>query len=178
MRIISGEFKGKIIKAPASLPVRPTTDFGKTALFSMIASRFDFTDIKILDLYSGTGNLTYEFLSRGTNDITCIDISSDCIKFIRNTCDALKYPNDVKTIRTDALRFLESTSETFDIIVADPPYATTPAAELSKIIFDRKLLREDGIFFLEHPENISTKQLPGYSETRKYGKVHFTLFKP
>ena len=177
MRIISGNFRGKKIQAPADLPVRPTTDFAKSALFSMLENQFDLRKVSVLDLYSGTGNLSYEFFSRGTNSITCVDLHPGCTKFIRQTFEKLNAPRTIDFHKGDVCEYLENTGKTFDIIVADPPFEITPAEQLVEIIERRSLLKPDGVFILEHHSSKDYSQLNGYLSTRKYGIVNFTFFK-
>src|SRR5690242_4564737 len=109
MRIISGEFKGRNIIAPSSLPVRPTTDFAKTGLFNILTNHFDFEEISVLDLFAGTGSISFEFASRGTKKITAVDSNTGCLKFIKEYSQKLNI-NSIKTIKSDAFRFLESAS--------------------------------------------------------------------
>ena len=120
MRIISGTYKGRKIIAPAKLPVRPTTDMAKEALFNILNNQYYFDDISVLDLFSGTGNISYEFASRGTEDITAVDDHYACIKFINDTAELFEMP--IKTIKSDVFKFLENFGQQYSIIFADPPY--------------------------------------------------------
>ena len=120
MRIISGKYKGKRLVAPKKLPVRPTTDFAKEALFNILIHRFNFDKISLLDLYAGTGNISYEFGSRGTKDITAIDSYYGCVKYINSISEELNF--SIKTIKSDVLKYLGSTVTKSSVIFADPPY--------------------------------------------------------
>ena len=175
MRIISGKYRGKIITAPATIPVRPTTDFAKTALFNILNNNFDLTNVDVLDLFSGTGNITYEFISRGCKSSVSIDADSQCVKFIQTTLTKIGVENN-EAIKSNALVWLENCNTSFDIIFADPPFDKTPFEELVKLIFGKKLLNKNGWFILEHS---SKNKLPinNYlKETRSYGAVAFSIF--
>ena len=176
MRIISGKFRGKIIEAPTTLPVRPTTDFAKTGLFNMLDSRYTISKLAVLDLYSGTGSLSYEFFSRGATSVTSVDKDSGCIKFIRKIIEVLQAGKNIQPVTDDALHFLKMTNSVYDIIVADPPFEITPAAELVALIFERKLLKKEGVFILEHESKKKLDALPYFREKRKYGNITFSFF--
>src|SRR6056297_527079 len=120
MRIISGKYKGKRLTAPKKLPVRPTTDMAKEALFNILNNRFYFDELKVLDLFAGTGNISYEFASRGTEEITCVDAHYGCVKFISETAES--FDMNIETIKSDVYTYLENSSQKFNIIFADPPY--------------------------------------------------------
>ena len=121
MRIISGQYKGRRISPPKNLPVRPTTDMSKEALFNVLNNYFDFEGLKILDLFSGTGNISYEFASRGSQNITSVDADFGCIKFIKQT--ATEFDFNIAAIKSDIFAFIEKCQSSYDIIFADPPYA-------------------------------------------------------
>lgn len=176
MRIISGKFRGKKITAPVGLPVRPTTDFAKTGLFNILAARYNLSQLKVADLFSGTGSLTYEFLSRGCQKVTAVDRDMGCIRFTRRMLEEMKAPASVTAIRSDALDWLKSTVETFDLIVADPPFGRTPADDITGLVLSRNLLRPGGLLVLEHATGNDLSSLAGYRESRKYGAVTFSFF--
>lgn len=176
MRIISGNFKGKQIKAPIDLPVRPTTDYAKSGLFNILNNRYRFPKLKVLDLYAGTGSLSYEFFSRGSTTITAVDNDTSCVKFIRQTIELLKAPTSVSAVVADVHSYLERAISKYDLIIADPPFAITPAEELVTIIFERELLTDKGIFILEHNSKDIFDELPHFSEKRKYGNITFSFF--
>lgn len=175
MRIISGLYKSKVINAPASLPVRPTTDFAKTGLFNILANQFDFEEVSVLDLFAGTGNITYEFLSRGAKHVCSVDIHEECYKFIFKTVNDLHFDN-TQIVRKDVFKFLDACTGKFDIIFADPPYTLENKSEIVSLVFSNQLLTTDGKLILEHSEKESMLHLPHYESTRKYGHVAFSFF--
>ena len=120
MRIISGQYKGKRLQAPKKLPVRPTTDMAKEALFNILNNEYTFSRISVLDLFAGTGNISYEFASRGTQQITAIDAHYACVSFIKSTAKTLDF--NIETIKSDVFSYLEKVKRSTDIIFADPPY--------------------------------------------------------
>ena len=176
MRIISGQWKGKNIVAPKNLPVRPTTDFAKTALFNILANHFDFEDISVLDLFCGTGNITYEFASRGTKSITCIDENLQCVKFVKGTLEKLRF-EFVRAIKSDAFDFVEHCSEQFDIIFADPPYELKETNNLPDLVFEKKLLKENGWLIIEHQSKRRLESKLEPSEIRTYSNCAFSIYK-
>jgi 16S rRNA (guanine(966)-N(2))-methyltransferase RsmD len=175
VRIISGLYKSKTINAPASLPVRPTTDFAKMGLFNILANQFDFEEVCVLDLFAGTGNITYEFLSRRAKHVYAVDIHEECYKFIFNTVNDLHFEN-VQVLRKDVFKFLDSCTKKFDIIFADPPYTLENKSEIVSLVFSNELLNPEGKLILEHSEKESMLHLPHFESTRKYGHVAFSFF--
>jgi len=176
MRIISGMYKGRRLTAPKKLPVRPTTDFAKEALFNILRVRINFEEIKVLDLFSGTGNISFEFASRGVLDITSVDAHYGCIKYIREISEELSFP--ISPIKSDVQKYLNAANGKFDVIFADPPY-DFEAEQLEKIVetvFERELLAEDGILILEHFKMTDISHIPNFSESRKYGSCTFSFF--
>ena len=121
MRIISGKYKGKRLMAPKKLPVRPTTDFAKEGLFNILNNKIRFDEVSLLDLFSGTGNISYEFASRGTDEVTSVDAHYGCVKYINQISEELDF--SIKTVKSDVFKYLKTTPFTFDVIFADPPYA-------------------------------------------------------
>ncbi|MDX5429398.1 MAG: RsmD family RNA methyltransferase [Bacteroidota bacterium] len=177
MRIVSGKFRGKIIVAPKNLPVRPTTDMAKESLFNILNNYYHFDQVEVLDLFAGTGNITYEFGSRGTESITAVDLDRDCTRFIRKTSEAMGL-DSVKVYQEDAIQFLKKAYQTWDIIFADPPYDHPQVEQIPDVVLDRELLKEGGMLVLEHSEDHDFSDHPGFYDSRKYGRVHFTLFIP
>jgi 16S rRNA (guanine(966)-N(2))-methyltransferase RsmD len=175
MRIVSGEFKGIRFEPPNNITARPTTDFAKEGLFNVLSKFTDFENITVLDLFAGTGSISYEFVSRGAKQVTAIEMSNTQIEFIKKIINKLK-TNNLHIYKSEVFRFLEKCSEQYDLIFADPPYQMKESAELPKIIFKRKLLKENGIFVLEHGKNFSFKQNDNFLEERRYGNVRFSLF--
>jgi 16S rRNA (guanine(966)-N(2))-methyltransferase RsmD len=176
VRIISGRHRGRLIRPPAQLPVRPTTDYAKTGLFNILNNYYRFDRIAVLDLFAGTGSLSYEFLSRGCEQITAIDKHSGCVNFIRCTFDLLEAPSGVNVIKADVISWLQRCSIQFDVIIADAPFAETPGEELVRIIAEKKLLKAGGCLIIEHVSTMELSQLPGFREKRSYGHVSFSFF--
>jgi 16S rRNA (guanine(966)-N(2))-methyltransferase RsmD len=176
VRIISGKYKGKRIQAPKNLPVRPTTDFAKEALFNILNNLTDIENAAALDLFCGTGNITYELLSRGANPITCVDIHFKNLQFVRKTLSELKETSNVLVIRNDVFKFINSTKQTFDIIFADPPYDLTNINEIPILIFKNQLLNPNGYLIVEHGKNTDLSKISNFMEQRKYGNVNFSIF--
>jgi 16S rRNA (guanine(966)-N(2))-methyltransferase RsmD len=176
MRIISGNFKGRRIKAPKKLPVRPTTDMAKEALFNILNHRYYFDQISVLDLFAGTGNISYEFASRETTLITAVDQNFNCIKFINST--AKEFGMSITTYKEDVFKFLEHTNQSYDIIFADPPYDLDFSAfvELVEIIFDNQLLNQDGLLIVEHSKHTDLSKTERFDQQKSYGGNCFSFF--
>ncbi len=175
MRIISGKNRGRHIVAPSNLPVRPTMDMGKESLFNILNNYFYLDNIHVLDLFSGTGNITYEFASRSALSVIAVDENILCTKFIQKTIEQLKYDN-VTVVRQDAFAFLKSCHKKFNVIFADPPYDMPNIELLPDLVFDNNLLLPDGWFVLEHSGIHDFSQHTKFYEHRKYGKLHFSFF--
>jgi len=176
VRIISGTLRGKIIRAPDFSFIRPTTDFAKSGLFNVLANHFDFSAVTVLDLFCGTGNISFEFLSRKAVHVTCVDHTDSCIRFIKTQLKALRFDNAL-AIKSDAFAFLNNCSKSFDIIIADPPYQYGDYEKLVDKIFEKKLLTGPGMFILEHHHKIHFDTHVNFAEQRKYGNVGFSFFR-
>ena len=176
MRIISGTYKGRRLTAPKNLPVRPTTDFAKEALFNILRVRYYFEELTVLDLFSGTGNISFEFASRGVPTITSVDEHHGCIQFINKISQEFEFP--ITTIKSDVKKYLEKATGKFDIIFADPPYDFTEVAlkELSEEIFNNSLLDPEGLLIIEHAKQNDLSSFPHFVEARKYGSSVFSFF--
>lgn len=176
MRIISGLYKSRKIIAPKSLPVRPTTDMAKESLFNIINNLYYFDDISVLDLFAGTGNISYEFASRGTEHITCVDQDFGCIKFINQTAEKFDMPID--TIKSDVFKFLEKTVVQANIIFADPPYSFSleQFSTIPELIFENNILIEDGILIVEHSKHTDLSKVQNYAYSKSYGGNVFSFF--
>lgn len=176
MRIISGKHKSKRIQAPKNLPVRPTTDMAKESLFNIVNNLYYFDAISVLDLFAGTGNISYEFASRGTNNITAVDAHFSCAKFINQTAEKLEL--DITVLKSDVYKFLEKTPLTFDLIFADPPYDFEESQFLKIIdtVFERNLLNEDGLLIIEHSSHTNLSEHNKFSYDKKYGGNMFSFF--
>ncbi len=176
MRIISGKNKGRKIQAPKNLPVRPTTDMAKESLFNILNNHIYFEDVSVLDLFAGTGNISYEFVSRGALSVMAVDQNRQCVQFIDKTAAAMKFDN-LSALQSDYEYFLRRTHEQWDIIFADPPYQMAEAFQkLPELIFQHQLLKEGGYFILEHSAAYSFEEHPHFLQERKYGRVHFSFF--
>lgn len=177
MRIVSGKFKGRRISPPKKLPVRPTTDLSKEALFNILNHQFSFHGLKVLDLFAGTGNISYEFASRGAEPITAVDTDAGCVNFIKKT--AQEFDMDLTAIKSDVFKFLERGKMKYDIIFADPPY-DFPQEQFDKIyqlIFENHLLEEDGLLIIEHSAGqTKMEHLEHFNNSRKYGGSVFSFF--
>ena len=172
MRIISGTHKGRKINIPLNLKLRPTTGRAKEALFNIIDNRFFFEGKKILDLFSGTGNIAYEFASRGSENIVSVDKNIHAIKFIKSTTK--KFDLNISPIQSDALNYVKNCKEKFNIIFADPPYSYNKYKEIKNLILENNLIKKDGLLIIEHSKN--TLFNDKNHEVRKYGSVHFSIF--
>jgi 16S rRNA (guanine(966)-N(2))-methyltransferase RsmD len=178
MRIIRGKFQRRIIQVPAGLPVRPTTDLAKESLFNILDNIIGFEGIRALDLFSGTGSIAYEMVSRGCVSVTAIDNNPRCVKFIASTAHQFGMP-ELKVIRSDVFRFLLHSSLPFHLIFADPPYEMdqNDFMRLPAEIFNRRLLSEGGLLIIEHPGSISYELSDGFFDHRNYSKVNFSFFR-
>ena len=176
MRIISGKNKGRKIIAPDNLPVRPTTDFAKEALFNILRNQFRLEGIEVLDLFAGTGNISYEFASRDAQRILCVDNNIYCTKFIQQTANKLNYKNLI-VIQADYKTFLKRTNRNWDLIFADPPYNMEDVEDIPSLIFDHQLLKPEGILIVEHKKSICFNHLLHFYDHRVYGNVNFSFFK-
>lgn len=177
MRIIGGQFKGRRFYPPADKwPTRPTTDFAKEGLFNILENHFDFSGMKVLDLFGGTGSHSYEFISRGCQDVTYVDKFGRCIKFVTEMTKKLVVSDKIQIVRADVFQFIRSNTQKYDYIFAGPPYGMAALDSLPDLIFEKKMLKEGGWFVLEHNSNHDFLSHPNYSQTRKYGKTLFSIF--
>ncbi len=176
MRIISGIYKGKRIEAPRKLPVRPTTDMAKEALFNILNNRYYFEDLSVLDLFSGIGSISLEFVSRGCQDVTAVDSNPGCVAFLDKTSKALD--GGINCVRGDAMAYLKKTVKHYDLIFADPPYDLDRAEflQLADTVMERGLLRKDGMLILEHSTKMKFEEHSHFIESRKYGGSSFSFF--
>jgi 16S rRNA (guanine(966)-N(2))-methyltransferase RsmD len=175
LRIIGGEYKSRIIPVPRYFKARPTTDTAKESLFNILANYFDFAEIRVLDLFSGTGSIALEFASRGANKVTLVEMNRRYAEFIQNTVSRLGMMQ-VQVIRADAFRYIKNTPDRFNIIFADPPYEMKGIDLIPDGIFDSGLLAAEGWFILEHGRNYNFSHHPCFYELRRYGSVHFSIF--
>lgn len=176
MRIISGKYKGKRLVAPKTLPVRPTTDFAKEALFNILNHRISFSETKFLELFAGTGNISFEMASRGTKDITAVDADYGCVKFIQKISAELDF--GIQPIKSDVYSYLEKNRQTFDVIFADPPYDFTfeQFIKICTAVFENNILNPDGFLIIEHSKHTDLSSIENFYEARKYGSSMFSFF--
>ena len=175
MRIITGLYKGKHFEIPRTFKARPTTDFAKENLFNVLRAYLDFEDLKALDLFGGTGAISYEFASRGASMVYCVEMLPLHANFIKS--QAAKFGmNNLTVVRHNVFEFLEICREKFDIIFADPPYALEDLATIPDKVFAKDILHPGAYFILEHPEEYNFENHPKFLKERKYGNVHFSFF--
>jgi len=178
MRIISGQWGGRRIHPPANMPhTRPTTDIAKEGLFNILQNRIDFDGIKTLDLFGGTGCISYELASRGATDLTIVEKDSIMHAFIKKNTDLLGMQN-TKVLKMDVFNFLNTCNEQYDFIFAGPPYALGTIDEIPKRIIEKKLIADEGFFILEHTPRNNYEQFEGFSFVRHYGTTLFSFFTP
>ena len=177
MRIITGKYKGRHFDIPRSFKARPTTDFAKENIFNVLIQYVDFDEATALDLFSGTGSITLELLSRGCQQVVSVELDRDHHRFICDCLAKLDGHNVCLPLRGDVFRFIKSCKQQFDFIFADPPYALKELSTLPDLIFDKQLLKPDGLFVLEHGKDNDFAQHPHFVEHRQYGSVNFSLFR-
>jgi 16S rRNA (guanine966-N2)-methyltransferase len=175
MRIIGGRLKGLRLNPPKNLPVRPTTDLAKEALFNILQNKIEFEDIRVLDLFSGTGNISMEFASRGAAQVIAVDRSIHCVRYLKDTARQHGLTN-IKTFKDDVFKYLQLETDQYDLIFADPPYDLNQIPEIPKIIFDKKLLLPGGLLIVEHQSMQNLSNHPAFAEQRKYGHSSFSFF--
>ena len=178
MRIITGKYKGRHFDIPRSFKARPTTDFAKENIFNVLNAYIDFEDTTALDLFSGTGSISLELLSRGCKLVISVEADRDHHRFILDCSQKLSIPNSqFSIIRGDVFRFLKSCKQQFDFIFADPPYALKELPTIPGLIFEKGLLKPDGILVFEHGKDHDFSGNPHFVEHRSYGSVNFSIFR-
>jgi 16S rRNA (guanine(966)-N(2))-methyltransferase RsmD len=177
LRIISGKYRGRRINPPAGFSARPTTDYARESLFNILNNRIDFETVEVLDLFSGTGSVSYEFASRGAKTVHLVEKDARNIAFIRRMCDEMKL-TAIKPLHVDVKAYLRACHYKYDIVFADPPYDLNWLEEIPAMVIKASILNEDGFFILEHPKSIRFEGQPGFFEHRDYGSVNFSFFKP
>lgn len=175
MRIVSGSLGGRLINPPAFFKARPTTDMAKESLFNVLNNRVDFENLNVLDLFSGTGSISYEFASRGAARVLSVELNPRYAAFIQHTADHFGIKS-LHVMKADAFKFLEKSREKFDVVFADPPYDLPELAEIPNLFFATNRLNPDGWFILEHPGSYDFNKHPQFVELRRYGKVNFSFF--
>lgn len=176
MRIVSGMFGGRRFSPPAKIPARPTTEVAKEGLFNMLSNSIDIEGLKTLDLFGGTGSISYELASRGASDLTIVERDQVTIDFIRKTVKELAIDSYTNVIRADVFKFMKQCEDSFDFIFAGPPYALQNIDDLPKYVFERGLLKSGGVFVLEHTPRNDYQNHPNFQRIKNYGTTVFTFF--
>jgi 16S rRNA (guanine(966)-N(2))-methyltransferase RsmD len=175
MRIISGKYKSRRFDVPQSFKSRPTTDFAKENIFNVIGNLIDLEETSALDLFAGTGSISFELLSRGCKEVTCVEKDPAHHAFIKKVKEKLKDDNLI-TIKGDAFKFIESCQKSFDFIFVDPPYTLKDLSKIPEMILSHNLIKEEGVLVMEHPKEYNFSQLPYFDQHRVYGSVNFSIF--
>ena len=176
MRIIGGALKGLRLNPPKNLPVRPTTDLAKEALFNILQNQIEFEGLRVLDLFSGTGNISLEFASRGADQVISVDRSIQCVHYLKDTARQHGL-NDITVFKDDVFKYLQLETDRFDLIFADPPYDLNRIPEIPKIIFEKNILTQGGLLIVEHQSLQNLSNHPAFIEQRKYGHSSFSFFR-
>lgn len=176
MRIITGIYKGRHFDIPRSFKARPTTDFAKENIFNVLTQYVDFDGAEALDLFSGTGSISLELVSRGCQTVVSVEMDRDHHRFIQECLKKLNTEACIP-IRGDVFRFVKSCRQQFDFIFADPPYALKELPQIPDLVLQKGILKEDGIFVFEHGKDHDFSEHPNFIEHRQYGSVNFTLFR-
>ncbi|MBQ2416668.1 MAG: RsmD family RNA methyltransferase [Alistipes sp.] len=176
MRIISGKFRGRAINPPKNLRARPTTDFAKENLFNILTNLIDFEECTVLDLFAGTGSISYEFASRGVKSVTAVEINAVHHNFIRNTARDLGADN-IFAVKANVFLYLKSCPKRFDVVFSDAPYDLEGIEDVVDLVLSGEILAEDGIFIFEHSEKYNFENHPFFWQSRSYGSVQFSFFK-
>ena len=176
MRIVGGTFGGRRFSPPAKIPARPTTEVAKEGLFNTLNNSMDLEGIKTLDLFGGTGSISYELASRGAEDLTLIERDPTTIDFIKKTVRELDIADKVHIIRGDVFKFMKQCTEKYNFIFAGPPYALANIDDLPLLVFEKQLLLPGGIFVLEHTPRNDYQKHPNFTRMKNYGTTIFTFF--
>lgn len=176
MRIIGGEFGGRRFNPPANIPARPTTELAKEGVFNILNNSIDLDGIVTLDLFAGTGSITYELASRGAAELTAVERDDKSCAFIKKTAADLKFTDRLKLVKGDVFRFLKGCTGKYDLIFADPPYALTNIDELPQLVFEQQLLLPGGLFIMEHASRNNYERHANFYRVKNYGDSIFTIF--
>ncbi|MCJ8291007.1 MAG: 16S rRNA (guanine(966)-N(2))-methyltransferase RsmD [Crocinitomicaceae bacterium] len=177
MRIIRGKYKTRKYGIPKKFPSRPTTDYAKEGLFNVLMHKMELEDLKILDLCAGTGSISIEFLSREAGSVVAVDQNYNCVRHIKAMAERFECTDDLVVYKQEQLRFLEKTTQKFDLIFSDPPYEYSHHGRIAELVFERELLEEDGLLIIEHGKQTDCSGIPYYDCSRIYGNVHFSFFR-
>ena len=175
MRIISGTYKSRRFDIPKNFKARPTTDFAKENIFNVIGNLIDLDETTALDLFAGTGSISFELLSRGCREVVCVEKDAVHYAFIKKVESELKV-TQLSALKIDAMKYIASTNQTFDFIFADPPYAFKELPQIPESILSRRMLNPNGVFVMEHPKEYDFSHLPDFTQHRVYGAVNFSIF--
>ena len=175
MRIIRGKYGRRRFDVPTNITARPTTDFARENIFNVLENYVDFEGLSALDLFAGTGAITFEFLSRECADVTAVEKSSTQYNFIRKVAHQINVQN-LNLVKGDALRFIDTCIKKFDVIFADPPYDMPDFASVPERVLSSQMLRPGTVFVIEHNKHHDFSSLPGFREHRAYGSVNFSIF--
>ena len=175
MRIISGIHGGRKFHPPTNMPARPTTDIAKEGLFNIIQNNLDIEELVTLDLFGGTGSISYELASRGCKDLTLVEQDHNTVQFIKRTVQDLKFEN-FKILKMDVFSFIRNCQSSYDFIFAGPPYALKNIDDLPILIFDKKMLNTNGWFILEHTPRNNYEKHPNFLRSKNYGTTIFSIF--
>jgi len=179
MRIISGKLKGRRFEMPTQgWKTRPTTDIAREGLFNILQHSIDLEDIVVLDLFAGSGSVGYEFISRAAERVIFVEKFGGCISFIKKNLELFDVSNQAEIVKSDVFQYLQKTNpDTFNIIFADPPYADHSMMQIPDLIFEKKLLKTNGLLIIEHDERHNFEKHSNFAFLRKYGQSQFSFFK-
>jgi len=175
MRIIAGKYRSRRIVPPKNLPVRPTTDRARESLFNILNNIVEFEEVNALDLFSGTGAVSFELISRGCRQVTAVDSNRQCVNWIKKAAAGFQMEN-IHVVMADVFRFISRPGKKYNLIFADPPYRMENISEIRHHIFENRLLENDGWLVIEHSKETDLSKQPGFHSHRKYGKVNFSFF--
>lgn len=177
MRIIGGKLKGRKFYPPADKwPTRPTTDYSKEGLYNILQNRIDFEETRMLDLFGGTGNQSFEAISRGCPNVTYVDKFRPAVRFVKKTADEFDIADEITVITMDVKRFIKIKQDPWDYIFAGPPYPLPWLDQIPNLIFENNLLADDGLFVLEHNPKHNFEEHPNFTSIRSYGQTKFSFF--
>jgi len=176
VRIIRGKYKTRKYGIPKKFPSRPTTDFAKEGLFNVLMHQMELEDLKILDLCAGTGSISIEFLSREAGSVLAVDQNYNCVRHIQEMAKRFECEDDLVVYKQEMLRFLEKSTQKFDLIFSDPPYEYSHHARIAELVFERELLEENGLLIIEHGKQTDCSDITHFKYSRIYGNVHFSFF--
>jgi 16S rRNA (guanine(966)-N(2))-methyltransferase RsmD len=175
MRVVSGKYRGRRLVPPSNLPVMPTTDFAKEGLFNVLTNLVDFESVRVLDLFTGTGSIAFEFLSRGAIEVMAVDSNQRCIDFIKKTAVSFG-ANNLKAVKSNSFVFIKHMTGSYDLIFADPPYDLEAIETIPDLILTSELLAEEGLLILEHSAKYNFGKHSNFASKRQYGSVNFSFF--